>query len=126
MKICRSIALLGALLASTVPAAFAASPLIKANVPFAFLVGARQMPAGEYTVTSSNNSANVLYIHGPGQGAVVLSSPLSAGAIDTKETSLVFKTKGTQRYLVGVRMSGEAGRSVAEPVLRPASINTSR
>lgn len=126
MKLCRIIALFGALLASTLPEAFAASPTIQAQVPFAFMVGNRKMPAGSYTVSSSSNESSVFYIHGVGQAVAVLSSPLGAAVPDGSKPGLVFQTRGSERYLVGIRMYGEAGRSIAAPGFRQAALTASR
>lgn len=124
MKVCRIIALFGALLASTIPSAFAAAPM-KAYVPFAFVVGNRTMPAGEYTVASSTSGSAVLYIHGMGSGIAVLSSP----AISTSASvhpSLVFETRGTQHYLVGVRSGEEPSRAIPAPSFKQTSLTALR
>jgi hypothetical protein len=126
MKLCRIIALFGALIASTVPDALAASPLIKAEVPFAFMVGNRKMPAGSYTVASSTSTSSVYYIEGVGQAVAVLSSPLDAAMKDGAKPALVFETKGSERYLVGVRMDGQPTRSIASPNFREGALSASR
>jgi hypothetical protein len=126
MKFCRIIALFGALIASTVPDALAASPLITAQVPFAFMVGNRKMPAGSYTVASSASTSSVFYIQGAGHAVAVLSSPADAAVKAGAKPALVFETKGSERYLVGVRMDGEPGRSISSPVFRQSALSASR
>lgn len=126
MKLCRIIALFGALIASTVPDAFAASPIITAQVPFAFMVGNRKMPAGSYTVASSASSPSVYYIQGIGQSVAVLSFPRDAAMKDGAKPSLVFETKGSEHYLVGVRMYDEPTRSIASPHFRQSALSASR
>ena len=126
MRFCRIIALFGALIASTVPDALAASPLITAQVPFAFMVGNRKMPAGSYTVASSATTSSVFYIQGAGQAIAVLSSPLDTAMKDGAKPALVFETKGSERYLVGVRMDGEPGRSISSPNFRQSALSASR
>ncbi len=125
MKLCRIIALTGALLASTIPSAFAASA-VKAEIPFAFIVGNRTMPAGEYTVVSSTGGSTVLYIHGMGSGVAVISSPSGISSADAKNPGLIFQTRGSQRYLVGVQMSDEPGRSIPEPAFRQTTLTAVR
>jgi hypothetical protein len=126
MKFCRIIALFGALIASTVPDAFAASPLITAQVPFAFMVGNRKLPAGSYTVASSASTSSVFYIQGAGQAVAVLSSPADMPTKDGAKPALVFETKGSERYLVGVRMDGEPTRTIAMSGFRESGLSASR
>ena len=126
MKLCRIITLLAALLASTIPDAFAAAPL-KVQVPFAFIVGSRTMPAGDYTVAPSNNGSAILYIHGAGSGVAVLSSPIAIAVSSNSATSsLVFETRGSQHYLVAVRMGDEPGRSIPAPAFKRSSLTALR
>jgi hypothetical protein len=126
MKLCRIIALFGALIASTVPDALAASPIITAQIPFAFMVGSWKMPAGSYTVASSATTGSVFYIQGAGHAIAVLSSPLDTAMKDGAKPALVFETKGSERYLVGVRMDGEPGRSISSPSYRQSALSASR
>jgi hypothetical protein len=124
-KLTRMFILLGAIVATTVPEAFAASAM-KAHVPFAFVVGNRVMPAGDYTVGNSASGSAVLYVRGGGAGIAVISSPSMLPAADAVSTALVFQTRGSQRYLVGVKWSDEPSRSIPAPSFKEATLTATR
>ena len=75
--------------------------LLKANIPFAFNVGNKTMPAGEYTVRCTNPSSDlkVLQILSSGghQSALVLTSSVS-GKIQVN-AKLMFNRYGDQYFL---------------------------
>jgi len=125
LKLTRMLVLLGALTAATVPEAFAASAM-KAHIPFAFVVANRVMPAGDYTVGSSSNGSAVLYVRGEGAGVAVISSPSMLPAADAVSTGLVFQTRGSQRYLVGVKWSDEPSRSIPKPNFKETTLTATR
>ena len=54
-----------------------ADELIVVKVPFAFIVGDRQMPAGDYMITEATNDSSVLWISSRdgGQAVCVLTIP---------------------------------------------------
>lgn len=124
-KLTRMFILLGALVATTVPEAFAGSDM-KAHVPFAFVVGGRLMPAGDYTIGNSRNGSAVLYVRGEGAGIAVISSPSMLPAADAISTGLVFRTRGGQRYLVGVKWSDEPSRSIPAPSFEETTLTATR
>ncbi len=124
-KLTRMFILLGAIVATTVPEAFAASAM-KAHVPFAFVVGSRVMPAGDYTVGTSTSGSAVLYVRGDGAGIAVISSPSVLPAADAVSAGLVFETRGSQRYLVGVKWSDEPSRSIPAPSFKEAALTATR
>ena len=125
LKLTRILILLSAMIATTVPDAFAAGAM-KAHIPFAFVVGNRVMPAGDYTVGNSTNGSAVLYVRGEGAGLAVISSPSMLPAADAVSTGLVFRTRGGQRYLVGVKWSDEPSRSIPAPSFKETTLTATR
>jgi hypothetical protein len=84
----------------------------KANVPFAFNIGAKQLPAGTYEIRVLSQSPNLIMIRNPETTAAALSIARSEGPRDT-ESKLVFDRIGTQYFLTEVwKGSGTAGMIV--------------
>jgi len=98
----------------TVPAA-AESEMLQANVPFAFVVGTKKLPAGEYTFRLSD-SGQTVFVVGSAQSSMVRALP-SAAATDSSE-GLVFKRQNGNEYLVRVQVSGMESRAIPmQPLL---------
>src|SRR5580700_10218506 len=73
----------------------------KANVPFAFNLGAAQLPAGTYEVKVTSQSPSVIMIRNHETGAAALSIARTDGAGST-ESKLVFDRIGNQYFLIEV------------------------
>jgi hypothetical protein len=80
----------------------------KANVPFAFNIGAKQLPAGTYEIKVLSQSPNLIMIRNPETTAAALSIARSEGPRDT-ESKLVFDRIGTQYFLTEVWKGYGAG-----------------
>ena len=84
----------------------------KANVPFAFNVGAKQLPAGTYEIGVLSQSPNEIMIRNTETTAAALSIARNEGPRDT-ESKLVFDRIGTQYFLTEVwKGSGASGMIV--------------
>ena len=84
----------------------------KAEVPFAFNVGAKQLPAGSYEIRVLSQSPNEIMIRNTETTAAALSIARNEGPRDT-ESKLVFDRIGTQYFLTEVwRGSGAGGMIV--------------
>ena len=84
------------------------SPRIEINVPFDFVAGQRQLPAGHYTVRRiRHDSESALLIKGEGKGAeaVVLTN---SGGGDPAGASLTFRQHGERYFLAEVSSPGTA------------------
>jgi hypothetical protein len=89
------------LLSLLLPAAGAhAQSAARANVPFAFKVGAKQMPAGTYTVKTEIGS-NFVMVHNveTGTSAVALGRRESPAK---KTNKLIFHRYGSQYFLTAI------------------------
>ena len=84
----------------------------KAKVPFAFNVGAKQLPAGSYEIRVLSQSPNEIMIRNTETTAAALSIARNEGPRNT-ESKLVFDRIGTQYFLTEVwRGSGAGGMIV--------------
>jgi len=84
----------------------------KAEVPFAFNVGAKQLPAGSYEIRVLSQSPNQIMIRNTESTAAALSVARNEGPRDT-ESKLVFDRIGTQYFLTEVwRGFGSGGMIV--------------
>ncbi len=95
------------------PAAFAqADNSLKVNVPFAFSVGARKLPAGEYRITSTFGS-QAMTIQSEDCRNTVDTLVYSGGKPNRKgEASVTFHVYGDQHYLASVWSPLKGGRTV--------------
>jgi len=97
-------------------AAFAApaqtAGTVKANVPFAFTVQGRDMPAGEYVVAHDNyNAAVILKCQEHGVSVIVPTNALESP--NSRNTGkLVFHRYGGQYFLAEVWGDGRDGRQL--------------
>ena len=80
----------------------------KAQVPFAFNVGAKQLPAGTYEIGVLSQSPNEIMIRNTETTAAALSIARTEGPRDT-ESKLVFDRIGTQYFLTEVWKGFGAG-----------------
>ena len=99
---CNSISSSSLLLLSlllTAAGAHAQSPA-RANVPFAFKVGAKQMPAGTYTVQTQIGS-DIVMVHNVQTGTSALA--LGRRESPAKQTDkLIFRRYGSQYFLAAI------------------------
>jgi hypothetical protein len=103
-----SLVLLSLLLSAT--GAYAQSA--RANVPFAFKVGAKQMPAGTYTVRTEIGSSIVM-VHNVQTGASALA--MGRWEAPTKKTDkLIFRRYGSQYFLTAI-LGGEGSQGIVFP-----------
>ncbi len=89
-----------------------AQPAARANVPFAFKVGKKQMPAGTYTVQSKVGS-NVIMVENvqTGTSALALGRRESPAA---KTDKLIFRRYGSQYFLTAI-LGGKGSQAMVIP-----------
>ena len=108
----RAIVAVVVLLASSVAAQ---ADTLEVNVPFAFMVGSTQMPAGTYRLERDSSRPAVMLIrgeHGHNAQAFVLTTPLKGGSPVRDEPALVFVPDETANRLTQVWSSPTAGQEV--------------
>ena len=109
----RAVVVIGVLLASVVAAQ---AETLEVKVPFAFIVGSTQMPAGTYRLEQNlSGSSSVLLIrgeHGNTVQAFVLTTPLKGGSPAGDAPALVFAPDETANRLTQVWDSATAGQEV--------------
>jgi hypothetical protein len=79
------------------------------NVPFDFVAGNRQFPAGRYVIRRANfNSEAVIRIESA-DGRVRATVLTNASRDESKRATLTFRQYGDQHFLAVVRLAGAAG-----------------
>jgi hypothetical protein len=100
-------ALLGlGLLLATVSAS-AQTVMLKANVPFNFIVSGKTLPAGEYTIHSLNTIAKVLVLRGAEKDDMVMANPCQS-ARPSDKSKLVFHRYGDRYFLSQIWTAGNS------------------
>jgi hypothetical protein len=105
---------LGMLLATA--SAYAQTGLVKASIPFRFIVEKTELPAGDYTIHGVSIAAQTMTIQSKDRKftkMVLPNSCESRGA--SRTTRLVFHRYGDQNFLAQVWMEGnDTGRQMAQ------------
>jgi hypothetical protein len=83
----------------------------KANVPFAFNIGAKQLPAGIYEIKALSQSPNMIMIQNTETTEAAMSIARSEDPRGT-ESKLVFDRVGTQYFLTEICKGFGAGSMV--------------
>jgi hypothetical protein len=78
------------------------------NVPFSFMVGTTKMPAGEYSVTQSENG--MVLLTGSKASAMVLTVP--SDYTKTNTTGLAFTQSADSPVLTSIQVSGAVSREI--------------
>ena len=109
------------LLATTAHSQSANSRVMRAHVPFAFYVGSRELPAGEYNITVLNPSSDqkVLQIRSTDGRVSAIVTTLGVKAKSPEKSKVVFHRYGDSYYFAQAHVAGElttlaAAKSSAE------------
>ena len=95
-----------------VPATQAQSIMLKADIPFNFVVGDKQLPPGEYHVKQTHPSLTLIQSHDARSLAMVLTTATQARKI-SDVGKLVFNRYGDQYFLSKIwTPSSDTGREV--------------
>ena len=81
--------------------------LVKANIPFDFVVGDTVYSAGTYTIAPALYSTSAMLLEGPDARNIVMSNHCSS-ALPSKTTVLVFDRMGDTYFLNQVRVQGRS------------------
>ena len=96
--------------AMTAQAQTAGSQKVVANIPFAFNVGNKTLPAGKYTITVVNPSSDrkILQIRNASgrSNAIVMTTAVSGNAAD--DAKLVFRRYGDRYFFSQAQMAGDS------------------
>jgi hypothetical protein len=97
---------LGLLLATA--SAYAQTGVVKANVPFNFIVNKTELPAGQYRIQPMGITASAMAIESPDGQVVQAFLPSACQAPQTQtKTKLVFHRYGSQYFLAQIWRSGD-------------------
>ena len=96
---------LGLLLATA--SAYAQTGVVKVNVPFNFIVGTTQIPAGQYEFQSLTTSGAAMTIESADRKVVQMVLPNACQALEaSKKTKLIFHRYGDRYFLAQVWIAG--------------------
>ena len=76
---------LGLLLATA--SAYAQTGVVKANVPFNFIVEKTELPAGQYTIQALGSTGNAMTIQSPDREVVKMILPLECESLQGPKTT---------------------------------------
>ena len=100
-------ALLGLGLFFVVSGVRAQENVVKANIPFDFVVGNQVLPAGEYLVTAQGSANEAILIRSTDSKSAAMTLTFGcASANPSKDTKLVFHTVGGRYFLSQVWAQG--------------------
>jgi hypothetical protein len=95
-----------------VPATQAQSIMLKADIPFDFVVGEKRLPSGEYHVKSLNQATTQIQSKDARSTAIVLTTGMQAAKI-SDVGKLVFNRYGDQYFLSKIwAASSDSGREL--------------
>lgn len=102
--------MLVAVLATVAHSQSASSSLVHAHIPFAFHVGNKELPAGEYNISVLNPSADrkVLQIRSTDGRVSAIVNTLDVNAKDFETSKLVFHRYGETYFFAQARVAGES------------------
>jgi hypothetical protein len=103
---------LGLLLATA--SAYAQTGVVKANVPFNFIVSKTQLPAGEYRIHPLGATGSAMTVQSPdGKFIQAFLSNTCSSAEPQKTSKLIFHRYGSQYFLAEIWESGnDRGREL--------------
>lgn len=84
------------------------------NVPFAFNIGNKTLPAGEYMVSSASDTVTVRSKDGK-QTVIVLPAGRRGSNNIRRDTKLTFKQYGDRYYLSQIWLQDNIGRELKKP-----------
>ena len=97
-----------------VPASQAQSIMLKADIPFDFVVGDKQLRSGEYHVKQINQGTTLIQSKDASSSAMVLTTTAQAGKI-SDAGKLVFNRYGDQYFLSKIwAASSDLGRQLPQ------------
>ena len=104
-----SIILVGALTAGALPQSAQTQALL-ANIPFAFNVGAKNLPAGRYTITVLNPTSDqrVLQVRSIDGRFTAITLTTAVIGNESKKGKLIFRRYGNQYFFAQAQMAGES------------------
>lgn len=115
-------ALLGlGLLLATVSAS-AQTVMLKANVPFNFIVSGKTLPAGEYTIQSLSTIAKVLVLRGSEKSTDLVMVNSCQSARPSDKSKLVFHRYGDRYFLAQIWTAGNSSGAEFKQSSREAEL----
>jgi len=79
---------------------------IEANIPFAFSLNGRTLPAGHYTIASDSKTPEVLMIEDRNDSVHIMTLTMPGADESKKDNTLVFHKYGNQYFLTTIKANG--------------------
>lgn len=110
-----AIMIIGGVLATNAKAQTAGSQTMRANVPFAFTVGDKNLPAGVYTVRviNPNSDRKALQIRSQDGRVSAITQTVSINAKLDNNARLVFRRYGDRYFFAQAQIAGDTTSLVA-------------
>jgi hypothetical protein len=119
MKLLKIALLFGGLLALAMSLS-AETSLVNVNVPFAFSVGGKTLPAGQYTIGEAS-SGGFLLIRGNQPNATALALAVNGGQSTNHQAGVTFSRHGGSVVMSSVEIPGGPSYSLVAPELKTAA-----
>ena len=88
-------------------ATMASAQTVLVTVPFSFVAGSKNLPAGDYTIELNRENHSMIFrSEDPSGNNAVMLATSSVGAADPDKTYAVFKRYGTHYFLASVWREG--------------------
>jgi hypothetical protein len=98
----------------------AETALVNVNVPFAFVAGGKQMPAGSYTIGEPSNGG-VLLIRGNQPGSTALVMAVNAGPCAKLQPGVTFSRHGGDVVMSTIEIPNGSTFALVAPGTKTAS-----
>jgi hypothetical protein len=86
---------------------------LAANVPFAFNIGRKSLPAGDYRIYGQSGSPNLTVRTAEGSAVEIILTSNASRLNPPKQSKLVFRVYGQRNYLAGIWTADEgSGREL--------------
>ncbi len=82
------------------------SPIVRADIPFSFVAGAKTLPAGEYSFQASNEDRQVLVRNAKSGDTIFVPVLTRLGPRSGNEAETVFDVSENQHYLAELHLPG--------------------
>jgi hypothetical protein len=108
-----SLLMMAAMFVATAAQGQSLSDHMRGKIPFDFVVGDKQLPAGEYVIGNAQTTSNIfMAIRSRNNGANALTIPVQVGT-PTDTAKLIFHRYGDQYFLLQVwQVGATTGRAV--------------
>ncbi len=108
-------------------ATMASAQAVRFTVPFSFVAGSKNLPAGDYTIELNRENHSMIFrSEDPSGNNAVMLATSSVGAADPDKTYAIFKRYGAHYFLASVWREGLGQTLIPGKLERELASNRSR